>query len=139
MGGIEERIATVAADTGFSGVVRVDAPDGSIMAAAFGDASRAYRVPNTVATRFGIASGTKGLTALVVISLVAEGVLRLDTTARAVLGSDLPLISDAVTVEHLLAHPVGYRRLRRRRSRGRGRTSRAGADADNDRRLRRRP
>ena len=33
--------------------------------------------------------------------------LELDTTARSVLGDDLPLIDDAVTVEHLLAHRSG--------------------------------
>ncbi len=31
----------------------------------------------------------------------------MDTTARSVLGADLPLIDDRVTVEHLLAHRSG--------------------------------
>ena len=35
--------------------------------------------------RFGIASGTKGLTALAVVSLIDQGVLTLTTTARSVL------------------------------------------------------
>ena len=33
--------------------------------------------------------------------------LELSTTARSVLGGDLPLIDDGVTVEHLLAHRSG--------------------------------
>ena len=33
--------------------------------------------------------------------------LQLSTTARSVLGDDLPLIADDVTVEHLLAHRSG--------------------------------
>jgi CubicO group peptidase (beta-lactamase class C family) len=41
------------------------------------------------------------------VSLVAEGVLALDTTARSVLGGDLPLIDDRVTVEQLLSHRSG--------------------------------
>jgi CubicO group peptidase (beta-lactamase class C family) len=41
------------------------------------------------------------------MSLVEEGVLELSTTARSVLGTDLPLIDDAVTVEQLLAHRSG--------------------------------
>ena len=41
------------------------------------------------------------------ISLVEDGTLELTTTARSLLGDDLPLISDDVTVEHLLAHRSG--------------------------------
>jgi CubicO group peptidase (beta-lactamase class C family) len=70
-------------------------------------AHRGLGVRNTVNTRFAIASGTKGLTALTVMSLVDAGVLDLSTTARSVLGADLPLIDDAVTVEQLLAHRSG--------------------------------
>ncbi|GAA2215321.1 serine hydrolase domain-containing protein [Nonomuraea monospora] len=58
-------------------------------------------------TRFGIASGGKGFTALAVLSLVRDGVLELGTTARSLLGEDLPLIAEDVTVEHLLTHTSG--------------------------------
>jgi CubicO group peptidase (beta-lactamase class C family) len=91
----------------FSGVVRVDRPGEEPYAEAFGLADRRHRIANTVDTRFGIASGTKGFTALTVVSLIADGTLGLDTTARPVLGDDLPLIDEAVTVEHLLAHRSG--------------------------------
>ena len=47
------------------------------------------------------------MTALAVVSLVEQGTLDLATTARSVLGDDLPLIGDDVTVEHLLAHRSG--------------------------------
>jgi beta-lactamase family protein len=60
-----------------------------------------------VDTRLGLASGGKGFTALAVVSLIEEGVLELSTTARSVLGGDLPLIDDRVTVEQLLAHRSG--------------------------------
>ena len=36
-----------------------------------------------------------------------EGRLALGTTARSVLGRELPLIDDAVTIEHLLSHRSG--------------------------------
>ncbi|GII05593.1 serine hydrolase domain-containing protein [Planobispora takensis] len=91
----------------FSGVVLVEREGKTELAAAYGLACRAHEVPNTVDTRFAIASGTKGLTALTVMSLVEEGALTLSTTARSVLGGDLPLIDDAVTVEHLLEHRSG--------------------------------
>ena len=97
----------VAAETAFAGVVRIDRADDVILARAYGLADRAHAIANTVETQFGIASGGKGLTALTVMSLVAEGALALATTARSVLGHDLPLIDDAVTLEHLLAHRSG--------------------------------
>jgi CubicO group peptidase (beta-lactamase class C family) len=97
----------IAVRTGFSGVVRVDRDGSPAFVSAYGLAHRAHQVPNTVDTRFGIASGTKGWTALTVMGLVEDGDLELSTTARSVLGRDLPLIADDVTVEHLLAHRSG--------------------------------
>ncbi|WIY04712.1 serine hydrolase domain-containing protein [Amycolatopsis mongoliensis] len=91
----------------FSGVVLVSRGDRTLLAEASGYAHRAHGVENTVDTRFAIASGTKGFTALVVIGLAAEGRLALGTRARQVLGADLPLIDDRVTVEHLLTHTSG--------------------------------
>ena len=61
----------------------------------------------TTDTQLGMASGSKTFTALVVMRLVEEGLLSLSTTAREVLGTDLPLIADDVTVEHLLSHRSG--------------------------------
>lgn len=58
-------------------------------------------------TQVAIASGSKGFTALAVISLVVGGQLAIDTNVRSLLGRDLPLIDDDVTVEHLLAHTSG--------------------------------
>jgi CubicO group peptidase (beta-lactamase class C family) len=102
-----DAIERIASETQFSGVVRVDI-DGSVaFARAYGLANRAYAVPNALDTQFAIASGAKGFTALTVMSLIEDGRLSLATTARSVLGSDLPLIADDVTVEHLLAHRSG--------------------------------
>ena len=98
---------SLAAESSFSGVVRVDRGDEVVVEHAYGLAHRAYEVPNTVDTRFGIASGVKGVTALTIVSLIEDGVLDLSTRARALLGGDLPLVDDDVTVEHLLAHRSG--------------------------------
>jgi CubicO group peptidase (beta-lactamase class C family) len=104
---LEDSVDRVAADTGFSGVVRVDR-DGEVrLAKAYGLAHRGWGVANTVDTRFAIASGTKGLTALTVVSLIEDGRLAPDTTARSLLGDDLPLLDDRVTVAQLLAHRSG--------------------------------
>jgi CubicO group peptidase (beta-lactamase class C family) len=103
----EQSVDAVAAETGFSGVVRVDRGDSIEFAGAYGLAHRGYEIPNTVETQFGIASGTKGLTALAVASMIEGGSLELRTTVRSVLGEDLPLIDDDVTIEHLLSHRSG--------------------------------
>ena len=97
----------IAAETGFSGAVRVDRGSTIQLAKAYGLADRAHGIANQLDTRFGLASGTKGLTALTVVTLIEEGRLALHTTARSVLGDDLPLIDERVTVEHLLAHRSG--------------------------------
>jgi CubicO group peptidase (beta-lactamase class C family) len=107
MNPLEDSVDGLAAQTGFSGAVRVDGVDGVRFAKAYGLAHRGCRLPNAVDTQFAIASGTKGLTALTVMSLVEGGQLDLATTARSVLVEDLPLIGKEVTVEHLLAHRSG--------------------------------
>jgi CubicO group peptidase (beta-lactamase class C family) len=107
MAGLEQSIDEVAAAVSFTGVVRVDRGGDTVLAKAYGFANRALEVPNTIDTRFALASGGKGFTALAVVSLIEDGVLSLDTTARSILGSDLPLIDDRVTIEHLLAHRSG--------------------------------
>ena len=107
MGNLEESVDRIAAETGFSGVVRVDRGDDIQVAKAYGLADRGHGISNQIDTRFAIASGAKGLTALTVVSLIEAGRLEPATTARSVLGNDLPMIDERVTVEHLLAHRSG--------------------------------
>jgi CubicO group peptidase (beta-lactamase class C family) len=107
MGSLQNAVDEAAEHTGFSGVVRLDRAAETEIAKAYGYADRAQGVLNTVDTLFATASGTKGLTALAVMALVERGTLELSTTARSLLGEDLPLISDDVTIEHLLAHRSG--------------------------------
>ncbi len=105
---VPSRIVGAANASGFSGIAASggESPDDR-WTLVRGLADRAHSVPVTLATRFGIASGSKTFTALAVIALVSDGQLSMDTPAREVLGSDLPLIDDTVTVEHLLAHRSG--------------------------------
>ena len=104
---LRSALAEHARETRFSGAVLVERGDQTLVRAAFGFADRRHRVENTPETRFAIASGTKGLTALSVVSLIHDGVFEYSTTARSFLGDDLPLIRDDVTIEHLLAHRSG--------------------------------
>jgi len=104
---LDQEVPAVVHEHGFSGVVRVDLAGSTVHASAHGLADRAYGLPNALDTQFGTASICKGLTALAVVGLVAEGRLGLDTPVRSVVGDDLPDIGDGVTIEHLLSHRSG--------------------------------
>jgi CubicO group peptidase (beta-lactamase class C family) len=104
---LEDEVDAIAADSEFSGVVRVDRDGRVELAKAYGLAHRGYEIPNAVDTQFGIASGAKSFTALTVVRLIEDGLLELSTSARSVLGRDLPLVDDDVTIEHLLSHRSG--------------------------------
>jgi len=103
----EAELDDIVAASAFSGVVGIDRGPAREFAKAYGLADRRHAIANHVDTQFALASGGKGPTALVVVSLIEDGTLKLSTTARSLLGDDLPLIDDDVTVEHLLAHRSG--------------------------------
>ncbi len=107
MTALEELVDATALAEGFAGVVRVDRDGRTEVARAYGDSDRAYGLANTVTTQFGTASAAKGLTALTVMALIEQGRLQMSTTARSLLGNDLPEVADDVTVEHLLGHRSG--------------------------------
>jgi CubicO group peptidase (beta-lactamase class C family) len=107
MSSVADELDAVAVEVSFSGVVRIDRQGRVELERAYGHAHRGFGIPNTVDTRFAIASGTKAFTALVVVGLIEEGRLELGTSARSILRDDLPLIDEAVTVEHLLSHRSG--------------------------------
>lgn len=107
MDDLRARVDALAERSGFSGVVRLDLDGRTELATAHGLADRAHGIPMTVDTRLAVASGSKTFTALVVMALVERGRLALDARARELLGTDLPLVGDDVTVEHLLAHRSG--------------------------------
>jgi CubicO group peptidase (beta-lactamase class C family) len=91
----------------FSGVVRVARADRSLYARAHGSSDRAHAIPNDVETLFAIASGTKLLTALAVLSLVDARAVGLDTALVDALESASALTAPGTTVRQLLAHTSG--------------------------------
>ncbi|MFC0678607.1 serine hydrolase domain-containing protein [Lysobacter korlensis] len=91
----------------FSGAISLDADGDAVLAQAYGLADRAHGIPNALETRFGTASVSKGFTALAIHALIEDGSLELDTPVRSVLGEDLSVIDDGVTVQHLLEHTSG--------------------------------
>jgi CubicO group peptidase (beta-lactamase class C family) len=91
----------------FSGVVSVRERGEVVVEQAFGLAHRAERIPNTVGTRFGIASGTKTLTAVAVAQLVEQGRLAFDAPLADCIDAELPRFDPGVTLHHLLTHSAG--------------------------------
>lgn len=91
----------------FSGVVRVQRGGEVIVEFACGYSDRANERVNNLETRFAVASGTKALTALTIMSMVDSAALTLDTPLRSVVPGDLPRVDEAVTIDHLLTHRSG--------------------------------
>lgn len=104
--GLADQLEALAGEHDFGGVVGVEV-GGRFDAWAFGLADRAHGVANTIDHRFGIASGTKTLTAIAALSVAEDGALDLDAPVRELLGGDLPLVDDRVTARHLLHHRSG--------------------------------
>jgi CubicO group peptidase (beta-lactamase class C family) len=107
MSELRSRVDEKAAETDFAGVVRFEQSGHVALDSAYGLADRAHEIAMTADNQLGMASGSKTFTALVVMRLVEQGKLELSMPARQVLGTDLPLIADDVTIEHLLSHRSG--------------------------------
>jgi CubicO group peptidase (beta-lactamase class C family) len=104
---LDEYFRHRAAQDLFSGVVLITRGASRLYARAFGYASRAWRVPNTLDTRFDTASITKLFTAIATLQLIDRGLLAFDTPVVERLRlEDTPLSKD-ITVFHLLTHTSG--------------------------------
>jgi CubicO group peptidase (beta-lactamase class C family) len=104
---LDEYFRHRAAQDLFSGAVLITQGATRLFARAYGYASRAWRVPNTLDTRFDTASVTKLFTAIATLQLIDRGLLTFDTPVVERLGlEDTPLSRD-VTVRHLLTHTSG--------------------------------
>ncbi len=101
------RLDAAVAEQAFSGVITVDVADERTLTRVEGSLHRGLGVPMAEPARIAIASGSKAFTALAVMRLVQDGALRLDQRVRQILADDLPLIDEAVTLEHLLTHTSG--------------------------------
>lgn len=91
----------------FSGVVSIRQHDRVLYERAAGLADRSNQIPNTLDTRFGIASGTKFFTALAVGTLIAAQKLSFSTLLKDCLPLDFPRYSPEITIRHLLTHTSG--------------------------------
>jgi len=96
-------------DEAFSGAV-LFAKDGEILIKeAYGEASKAYEVPNQTDTKFNLASVGKIFTGMAIVQLVEQGKLSFDDPIGKYISEDWlnPEISDKIQIRHLLTHTSG--------------------------------
>src|SRR5215210_7088399 len=91
----------------FSGAVLITRGATRSYARAYGYASRAWGVPNTLDTRFDTASVTKLFTAIATLQLIDRGLLTFDTPVVERLGLEGTSLSKEINVLHLLTHTSG--------------------------------
>ena len=91
----------------FSGVVSIRHHGQALYERAAGYADRSNKIANSLDTRFGIASGTKFLTALAIGKLIAAQKLSLSTKLQDCITLDFPQYSPEITIRHLLTHTSG--------------------------------
>ncbi len=92
----------------FSGALMVARGDDVLFQGAWGLASRAFRAPNRVDTKFNLGSMNKMFTAVAISQLAQQGKLDFEETV----GKHLPdwpnaPVRDKVTIHHLLTHTSG--------------------------------
>ena len=102
-----DQIEQVAHETDFSGVVSIFQADSPPYEQAFGYRDVPNQVPNSPATRFGIASGTKLFTALGIGRLIDQGLLTLETQVGELSRDYAGFIAPGATIRHLLTHTSG--------------------------------
>lgn len=90
-----------------SGSIKVVEGHTTIFESSYGYANRNEKIPNRVNTRFGIASGCKGFTAVAICQLVDKGLIKFNTTLKECLDIEFPHFDSNITVEHLLTHTSG--------------------------------
>src|SRR2546423_3670528 len=91
----------------FSGVVLITRGSSQLFAGTYGYASRSWKVPNTLTTRFDTASVTKLFTSVATLQLIDRGLFAFDTPVIDFLGLQDTAIPHAVNVFHLLTHTSG--------------------------------
>ncbi len=109
--GIESKIDEIFAswETNIPGGVVGVLQDGELtFAKAYGMASLEYKVPNTIDTKFNIASVSKQITAYSIVLLQERGKLAIDDDVRKYI-PELPEFEETITIRHLLTHTSGLR------------------------------
>jgi CubicO group peptidase (beta-lactamase class C family) len=91
----------------FSGVISIHHKNTVLYERAADYADRSNKIANTLATRFGIASGTKFFTALAIGKLIEAQKLSFSTKLKDCIALNFPRYSQEITIRHLLTHTSG--------------------------------
>lgn len=91
----------------FSGVITVSSEDTIIYAKTQGYRDIANKLKIDIDTKFGIASGTKLLTALGIGKLIDRGLTELNTKVWDIFKTSFSFIDRDATIKHLLSHTSG--------------------------------
>jgi CubicO group peptidase (beta-lactamase class C family) len=100
-------IDAIIAAKSFSGVISITNQDTILYQKAFGYADTSNKLENEIDTRFGIASGTKFLTALAIGKLIDAQKISFSTKLKDCLNYEFPNYSTEITIEQLLNHTSG--------------------------------
>lgn len=105
---IGQLVRMLAAQDRFSGVVLIARDGVPVFRQAYGEADKAFHIPNRVDTKFAIHSMNKMFTGTAVMQLVEKGRLSLEDPLAKYL-SDFPNKSAAqkIRIKHLLTHTAG--------------------------------
>ena len=103
---IESIIIEKAKQINFTGVIGLDY-GGEYFEYADGFRDRANKIKSNINTRFGIASGTKGFTALGITNLIEKKEISVDTKVISILGNRIKNLNEKIIVGDLLCHKSG--------------------------------
>ena len=104
---LNQLLGTASQEGEFSGVIMIERDKDQLFAEAYGWANRSWKIQNQLETRFRIASVSKMFTAVVILKLIEQGSLALETSIKDVLNLKGTKIPDEVTVYHLLTMTSG--------------------------------
>ncbi|MDQ0208796.1 serine hydrolase domain-containing protein [Alkalicoccobacillus murimartini] len=104
--GIEAKVDKVQKDIQFSGTVYAKLGD-EVFTKSYGFANRSEKLENQLDTRYGIASGSKPITAAAIFKLVEQGKLSVDSRLSEYLDKEFPHFDKTMTIHHLLTHTSG--------------------------------
>ncbi len=90
----------------FSGIIQIYSEDILLISSVFGYSNLAEKIPVNENTRFQIASGCKGFTAIAIAQLIKK-MINKATKIMDVLDFEFPNFNSEITINHLLTHASG--------------------------------
>jgi CubicO group peptidase (beta-lactamase class C family) len=93
----------------FNGAVLVSEHGKAIYSKGIGLANREWDIPNTSDTKFRLGSVTKQFTSAIILQLVQQGKIKMETKLAEILTDYPGAAGDKITIHNLLTHSSGVR------------------------------